>query len=67
MVIDHALMLRDMIMTVPATTGNTKTSLFQSVDKSKKGTGFTLLFHPDKYAEAVMNINGLYVFWQNIW
>jgi hypothetical protein len=57
---NSALTLRDMLMTISATTGNTKTRLFQSVDKSKMGTGFTLSFHPDKAAEAAMGIKGLY-------
>jgi hypothetical protein len=57
---DSDFTLRDMIMSLPATTGNTKTSLFQSIDKATKGAGFTLSFHPDKAAEAVMGIRGLY-------
>jgi hypothetical protein len=57
---DSDCTLRDMIMSLPATTGNTKTSLFQSIDKATKGVGFTLSFHPDKAAEAVMGIRGLY-------
>jgi hypothetical protein len=53
---DSDFTLRDMIMALPATTGNTKTSLFQSINKATKGVGFTLSFHPDKAAEAVMGI-----------
>lgn len=54
-----ALTLCDMIMTIPASTGNTSTPLFQSPDKAKNG-GFNLSFHPDKSAEGCMLIKGLY-------
>jgi hypothetical protein len=58
---DSDFTLRDMIMSLPATTGNTKTSLFQSIDKAMKGAGFTLSFHPNMAAKAVMGIRGLYL------
>jgi hypothetical protein len=54
------LTLRNMIMTTKATTGNTKTPLFQSLDASMRGAGFVLSFHPDNPAQACMTIKGLY-------
>jgi hypothetical protein len=57
---DSDFTLRDMIMHIPATTGNTNTSLFQYIDKATKDAGLTLSFHPDKAAKAVMGIWSLY-------
>jgi hypothetical protein len=57
---DSDFTLHNMIMSIPATTDNTKTSLFQSINIAMKCAGFTLSFHPDKAAESVMGMRGLY-------
>jgi hypothetical protein len=52
--------LRDMIMEIPATTGNTETLLFMAINAPWKGKGFVILYHPAKADEASTTLNGLY-------
>jgi hypothetical protein len=52
--------LRDMIMAIPATTGNTSTPLYMAINAPWRGKGFVISYHPDKADEAATILNGLY-------
>jgi hypothetical protein len=52
--------LRDMIMAIPATTGNTGTPLYMAINAPWRGKGFVISYHPDKADEAATILNGLY-------
>jgi hypothetical protein len=52
--------LREMIMEIPATTGNTETPLFMAINAPWKGKGFVISYHPAKADEASTTINGMY-------
>ena len=49
-----------MIMEIGSKTGNTKTSLFTSIDKQCNRDTYILQYHPAKANEATMVITGLY-------
>jgi hypothetical protein len=53
--------LREMILTLPATTGHKSTPLFNAIDKSWRGNGYNISFHPDKAAEASVVLKSLLV------
>lgn len=52
--------LRDMIMEISASSGNSNAPLFAAVDASWNGDSYVVSFHPDKTAEASMVLKGLY-------
>jgi hypothetical protein len=52
--------LRAMIMEIGSKTGNTKTSLFTSIDKQRNRESYIIQYHPEKANEATMVITGLY-------
>jgi hypothetical protein len=52
--------LRAMIMEIGSKTGNTKTSLFTSIDKQRNRDTYIIQYHPEKANEASMVITGLY-------
>jgi hypothetical protein len=52
--------LRAMIMEIGSKTGNTKTSLFTSIDKQRNRDTYIIQYHPEKANEATMVITGLY-------
>jgi hypothetical protein len=51
--------IRQAIMAIPATTGNTDTPLVFSIDRKWKQTGYNFSFHPDKLDEGRRLVRGL--------
>jgi hypothetical protein len=52
--------LRDVIMAIPATTGNTSTPLYIAINAPWRGKGFVISYHPDKADEDATILDGLY-------
>jgi hypothetical protein len=51
--------LRQAIMSIPTTTGNTSTPLVFSIDRRWKQPGYMFSFHPDKLEEGRRTVKGL--------